>query len=130
MLIQLKTVVRGAEAGLQKGDVITGVDGKKITKMAELQEYLANKRPGDKVTITYMRDKKSKNVTVTLKNEQGNTNVVKKADLDILGGNFREINDSEKKQAQHQHRPCGDESQQRRTQGCRHKQRLHHTKGK
>ena len=45
-----------------------------------------------------MRDKKSKNVTVTLKNEQGNTNVVKKADLDILGGNFREINDSEKKQ--------------------------------
>ena len=88
----------GAEAGLQKGDVITGVDGKKITKMAELQEYLANKRPGDKVTITYMRDKKSKNVTVTLKNEQGNTNVVKKADLDILGGNFREINDSEKKQ--------------------------------
>ena len=66
--------------------------------MAELQEYLANKRPGDKVTVTYLRDKKSKNVSLTLKNQQGNTNVVKDADLDVLGGNFREINASEKKQ--------------------------------
>lgn len=88
----------GAEAGLQKGDVITTVDGKKIKKMAELQEYLANKRPGDKVSVTFLRNKKSRTVSVTLKNAQGNTNVVKDADLDVLGGNFREINESEKKQ--------------------------------
>ena len=88
----------GAEAGLQKGDVIIAIDGKKITKMAELQEYLANKRPGDNVTITYLRDKKKKTATLTLKNQQGNTDVVKNADLDVLGGNFREINDAEKQQ--------------------------------
>lgn len=88
----------GFEAGIESGDVITSVDGKKIKKMAELQEYLANKRPGDKVTITYLHNKKEKNSTVTLKNEQGNTKVLKKADLDVLGGNFREINESEKKQ--------------------------------
>ena len=88
----------GAEAGLQKGDVIISIDGKKIKKMAELQEYLANKRPGDKVTVTYLRNKKSKTAILTLKNQQGNTNVVKNADLDVLGGNFREINDSEKQQ--------------------------------
>ena len=88
----------GAEAGLQKGDVITAVDGKKLKKKAELQEYLANKRPGDKITITYLRNKKSKTATLTLKNQQGNTDVVKHADLDVLGGNFREINDSEKRQ--------------------------------
>jgi len=87
-----------AEGGLMKGDVITAVDGKQVKKMAELQEYLANKRPGDKVTITYLRKKASKKVTVTLKNEQGNTNVVKNADLDVLGGNFRAVNESEKKQ--------------------------------
>lgn len=87
-----------SEAGFQKGDVITAIDGKKIAKMAELQEYLANKRPGDKVTLTYLRKKVQKKVTVTLKNEQGNTKVVKNADLDVLGGNFREINESEKKQ--------------------------------
>jgi len=88
----------GAEAGLEVGDVITAVDGKKVKKMAELQEYLANKRPGDKVTIQYLHNKKSKTATATLKNEQGNTNVVKNADLDVLGGNFREINESEKNQ--------------------------------
>ena len=87
-----------SEAGLEKGDVITAIDGKKITKMAELQEYLTNKRPGDKVTITYLRDKKSKTATLTLKNQQGNTSIVKHADLDVLGGNFREINDNERKE--------------------------------
>lgn len=88
----------GAEAGLQKGDVITAIDGKKITKAAELQEYIAGKRPGDKVTLSYLRNKATKKATVTLKNEQGNTNVVKNADLDVLGSTFREVNASEKKQ--------------------------------
>lgn len=88
----------GFEAGIEDGDVITAVDGKKIKKMAELQEYLANKRPGEKVTITFLHNKRQKTVTVTLKNEQGNTKVIKNADLDVLGGNFREVNDSEKKQ--------------------------------
>jgi S1-C subfamily serine protease len=59
--------------------------------MAELQEYLNSKRPGDKVTLTYLRNKKSITKSVTLKNAQGNTEVVKPADIDVLGGNFREI---------------------------------------
>lgn len=88
----------GAAAGLKKGDVITAIDGKPLTKMAELQEYLTNKRPGDKVTITYLRDKSKKTATVTLKNAQGNTNVVKTADLDVLGGNFREVTKEQKEQ--------------------------------
>ena len=86
-----------SEAGLQKGDVIIALDGKKVKKYAELQEYFTTKRPGDKATITYLRNKKERSVVVTLKNKQGNTNVVKKADLDVLGGNFREVNDSEKR---------------------------------
>ncbi|MBR6944835.1 MAG: PDZ domain-containing protein, partial [Prevotella sp.] len=72
---------------------------KKVSKMTELQEYLFNsKRPGDKVTITYLRNKQKKTATVTLKNTQGNTSVVKTHDLDVLGATFRPINDSEKKQ--------------------------------
>lgn len=66
--------------------------------MADLQEYLAKKRPGDKVSVSYLRDKKKASKTLTLKNEQGNTQVVKKADLDVLGGNFRTVTDSQKKQ--------------------------------
>ncbi len=86
------------DAELQKGDVITAVDGQKVTKMAELQEILATKRPGDKVTLTYLRKKAKKTAVVTLKNERGTTKVVKDADLDILGASFREINAKEKEE--------------------------------
>ena len=86
------------EAGLKEGDVIIAIDGKEMNKMADMQEYLAKKRPGDKVTVTYLRDKKKATKSLTLKNEQGNTQVVKKADLDVLGGNFRSITDAQKQQ--------------------------------
>lgn len=86
------------EAGMKEGDVITAIDGKPVNKMAELQEVLAKKRPGDKMTVTYLRDKKKATKTVTLKNEKGNTQVVKKADLDVLGGNFRAITNAQKEQ--------------------------------
>ena len=50
------------------------------------------------VSITYLRNKKSHTVSATLKNEQGNTKVVKNADLDVLGGSFRAITDAQKEQ--------------------------------
>ena len=95
-----KVVEDGAAeaAGLKEGDVITAVDGQKVTKFGELQGILAKKRPGDQVKLTYLRNKKANNVTVTLKNEQGNTKVVKNADLDVLGGTFRAITDAQKEQ--------------------------------
>ncbi len=87
-----------AEAGMVKGDVLTMIDGKQITKTAEMQEVLAGKRPGDKVTITYLHNKNKHTKTVTLKNSQGTTEIVKPADLDVLGGNFREVTEAQKKQ--------------------------------
>lgn len=87
-----------ADAGIKEGDVIIAADGQKVTRMAELQEIIAKKRPGDKLTLTYLHNKKKNTETVTLKNEQGNTKVVKNADLDVLGANFREITDAQKKQ--------------------------------
>lgn len=87
-----------AAAGIKAGDVIIAADGEKVTKMAELQEIIAKKRPGDKITLTFLHNKKKDTKTVTLKNEQGNTQVVKKADLDVLGANFRPISAEQKKQ--------------------------------
>ena len=87
-----------ADAGMKEGDVITHIDGQKVTKFGELQNIIAQKRPGDKITITYLRNKSKKNATLTLKNEKGNTKVVKDADLDILGGTFRPVTDSQKEQ--------------------------------
>ena len=88
----------GEAAGLKEGDVITKVDNKNVSKMAELQEYLNSKRPGDKISITYLRNKKSITKTVTLKNAQGTTQVLKAADADLLGGYFKEITDKQKEE--------------------------------
>ena len=95
-----KVVEEGAaaDADLKAEDVITEVDGQKVKTMGDLQGILAKKRPGEQVKVTYMRDKKAKTTTLTLKNEQGTTKVVKNADLDVLGGTFRAITDAQKEQ--------------------------------
>ena len=87
-----------AEANLESDDVITEIDGKTVKSMGDLQAIIAQKRPGDKVTVKYLRNKKEKTVTLTLKNEQGNTKVVKNADIDILGGQFKPVSDSQKQE--------------------------------
>ncbi len=87
-----------AEAGLKEGDVITHIDGQKIKSFGELQNVIAQKRPGDKININYLRNKKQQKATLTLRNEQGNTKVVKNADIDVLGGQFRAITDQQKEQ--------------------------------
>jgi S1-C subfamily serine protease len=87
-----------ADAGLKEGDVITHINGQKVTKFGELQNIIAQKRPGDKITVNYLRNKKKQTATLTLKNEKGNTKVVKNADLDVLGGQFRPLSDAKKEQ--------------------------------
>ena len=87
----------GSDAGFKEGDIITKIDVK-VTKMAELQEALNSKRPGDKLSITYLRNKKSYTKSITLKNAQGNTSVIKSADLDVLGGTFRPVTEAQKKE--------------------------------
>ncbi len=99
--IYVAEVVEGgaaATAGLQKGDVITSIEGQKVKRFGELQGIIAQKRPGDKLSVVYLRNKKSHTVTLELKNEQGTTKVVKNADLDVLGGTFRPVTDSQKEQ--------------------------------
>lgn len=85
------------EAGLEKGDVVTEFDGKRVTKMSELQEAIAQHRPGDKVTITYLRGKKSHTASVTLRNTQGNTKVLEEVDLDQLGVQLKPCTEEEMK---------------------------------
>ena len=90
----------GSAAGsdIKVDDVIIGIDGKKVQNFADLQEAIAQHRPGDKVTVKVMRDKKEKNINITLKNEQGTTKIVKDAGMEILGAAFKELPDDLKKQ--------------------------------
>ena len=85
------------EAGLEKGDVITEFDGKKVGKMSELQEAIAQHRPGDKVIVKYLRNKKAHSETITLRNTQGTTKVMEEVDLDQMGVQLKPVTDEEKK---------------------------------
>lgn len=87
-----------ANAGLKAGDVVTAIDGKKIEKFGELQELLASHRPGDKVKLTYIRDKRTHTAELTLRNIQGTTSAVEKLDTESMGAALRPLTDSEKQQ--------------------------------
>lgn len=88
------------DGGLEKGDVITKFDGKEITKMAELQEQISQHKPGDKVSVTYLRDKKVRTMTITLRNKQGSTKVMEEVDMDKLGVSVKPLPDEEKARLQ------------------------------
>ena len=68
----------GMEAGLKEGDIIIGIDGKTVNNVANLQELVARRRPGDKIDVEYIRDGKTSKTTATLKNFSGDTNIVKR----------------------------------------------------
>ncbi len=54
------------KAGIQRLDVITGVDGQKIRSGDELVAAIAGRRAGESVTVTVWRDGKSKDIKVVL----------------------------------------------------------------
>ncbi len=75
-----------AAAGLKKGDVVTKLNGVSITGGPELQEQVARYKPGDKISLTYVRGGKESTVSLTLKNKAGNTEIVKTTGIiDKLG---------------------------------------------
>lgn len=58
---------KGAEAaGLKGGDVVVKVDGKPITGTVTLRGALENHKPGDQVSVVYLRDGKSMQANVVL----------------------------------------------------------------
>lgn len=85
-------------AGLEEGDVIIAIDGKKVRTMTELQETVVQYRPGDKVTVTFLRNKKERKLEVELKNSRGNTEIVKQADMEVLGAVFQEVPEQTRRQ--------------------------------
>lgn len=79
------------EMGLEEGDVIVKINGNDVHTSAQLVEQMNRFRPGDKITITYIRDNKSYTKTATLKNDRGNTNITKKDDFSSLGCAFMKL---------------------------------------
>jgi C-terminal processing protease CtpA/Prc len=55
-----------AKAGLKAGDVITSIDGEKVEGAGDLARGINKKKEGD-VTLTVIRNKNQRNITVTPK---------------------------------------------------------------
>ena len=74
----------GDEAGLKNKDVITKINGFAVNSSPELQEQVAQYRPGDKISVEYIRNGETHSATVTLKNKYNTTASVDNA-IDVLG---------------------------------------------
>lgn len=87
-----------AEAGIKEGDIITKINSSQIKTSPELQEQVGLYRPGDKINVTLFRDEKEKVVTVTLRNKEGNTKVIKNETevVNSLGATLENISSAEK----------------------------------
>ena len=67
-------------AGVQKGDVVTAINGKKVNTVTQLMESIRQYRPGDRVNVEVNRKGHHHQYELTLLNEAGNVDVVKKGD--------------------------------------------------
>lgn len=88
-----------ALAGIKDNDVIISVDGVEVNSTAQLQEQISRHRPGDKVVVIVKRDNKVKPFNVTLRNKNGNMEIVKgETGQDIFGAKFDAVSDREKEE--------------------------------
>ncbi len=85
------------ELGLQENDVITAINNVDVTNHASLVEQLNKFRPGDSITVTYVRDNQKYSKTGTLRNMQGNTSITKKGDFSEAGCAFMKLSDETKR---------------------------------
>lgn len=66
-----------AAAGIKDKDVIVAIDGEKVNSSNELQEKVGKKSPGDKVTVSILRNGKAMEMGAVLKSKEGKITVVK-----------------------------------------------------
>ncbi len=59
------------KAGLKENDIITKIDDTKIEDPDDLSSVIKKHKPGDKVTVTYLRDKKEQKATAELTKWKG-----------------------------------------------------------
>ncbi|MFM9945584.1 MAG: trypsin-like peptidase domain-containing protein, partial [Bacteroidia bacterium] len=83
---------------IEASDIILKINGHEIENKSVFDEQMAYYRPGDKITITLLRDGKQLEKTIELVNEDGGTSVYKRLLLksEDLGADFEPITRVEK----------------------------------
>ena len=73
------------DAGIQVGDKIIAVDGKRVDSWEDLQTAIQTKKTGTKVLLSVLRDNKEYNREVKIKEEQMDDVLGKKYNVGLLG---------------------------------------------
>ncbi len=86
------------ESGVKEGDIILKIQDVTVNNVPELQEQIGRYRPGDKVQLTINRGGSEKEISVVLKNKNGDTRLVRYTESikEELGAEFTPINSNEK----------------------------------
>jgi len=80
------------EAGIEPGDVITGINGHLVNSVSELQEWVARNRPGQGVKVKFRRKGEEHEVNAVLRNYDGSAELVKKEiEYEIDGATFEDV---------------------------------------
>ncbi len=78
VLAELDKTGAAKNSGLKLGDIITQIDDTPINSKSEFEETLSYHYPGDKISITYLRNGKPTTVLLSLTNKNGDTNLIKR----------------------------------------------------
>lgn len=86
------------DAGIKTGDILTKINNVQVKTGPQMMEQIALSRPGDEISITFLRNGKPYVTTAKLKNSLGNTDVVKASKTEKLGATLRELKKNELQQ--------------------------------
>jgi putative serine protease PepD len=65
-VVSVRSGTPASKAGLRAGDVIVSIDGTKVSSADELRSAISAHKPGERVSVTYVRSGKRHTVSVTL----------------------------------------------------------------
>jgi putative serine protease PepD len=65
-IASVKANTPAAKAGLRAGDVVKSIGGTAVSSSDELRAAINARKPGDRVSVTYVRNGKQHSVSVTL----------------------------------------------------------------
>ena len=80
-------------AGVKPNDVIVAINGTAVHNRAQFMEQISRLSPGDKATLSIIRDGSRKEFEVTMLNNQGSTRIVKAPTVEALGAKFAKVSE-------------------------------------
>jgi len=77
VVVNIQESSAAAKAGIEEGSVILKINNEAVEGKSSFEEMISYYRPGDKVKITFLKNGKTQEITITLTNRNGTTEILK-----------------------------------------------------